>query len=85
MLNSQIREALRAFILEHLLRTPDATLGDDDALLSSGRLDSMSLAEIATFIETRLGVTLPDTALTYERMDTLALIADVVEHYRQER
>lgn len=70
-----IKQRLRDFICVELLRKPDYALGDDDALITGGLVDSFSLVEIGVFIDDEFGVYLPDTDLTVANMDTLNLMA----------
>ena len=66
-----IRQQLRDFILEDLIRDPDYDLEDDEGIVSSGLIDSFSLAQIGVFAEEAFGVYIPDPDLTVAKMDTL--------------
>lgn len=68
---TEIREKLRQFIVEELLRRSDYRLEDDEPLISGGLIDSFSLAYIGVFIENAFGVYIPDTDLTVANMDSL--------------
>lgn len=69
-----IREKLRAYILEDLIRDPDYDLEDDEGIVSGGLIDSFSLAQIGVFAEEEFDVYIPDPDLTVAKMDTLNLM-----------
>ncbi|MAU11631.1 MAG: hypothetical protein CL607_17535 [Anaerolineaceae bacterium] len=71
---STVRQQLRDFILEDLIRDPDYDLEDDEGIVSSGLIDSFSLAQIGVFAEETFGVYIPDPDLTVAKMDTLDLM-----------
>lgn len=50
-MSAEIRDAVRAFILNNILRRPNYKLGDDDSLIKGGLMDSFSLVEVQLFIE----------------------------------
>ncbi len=76
---TEIRDRLRAFILDDLLGRPDYDLADDEALISGGLIDSFALAQIGVFVEEAFAVYIPDTDLTVEKMDTLnQMVARVI-------
>ena len=66
-----VREDLRAFIVRTLIRDPAYSLRDDEPIITSGLIDSFSLAELAVFIERQWQVYIPDPDLTVEKMNTL--------------
>lgn len=68
---NEIADRLRRFILQDLMRNPDYPLRDDQPLLTSGLIDSFSVAQIGVFVEVTFGVYIPDTDLTVENIDTL--------------
>ena len=43
----------------------------DNRIITSGLVDSFSLAELAVYVETAFGVYIPDPELTVAEMDTL--------------
>jgi len=68
---SQVRAALRSFVLNDMIRLPAYDLQDDEPLISGGLVDSFSLALFGVFAEERFGVYIPDPELTVENLDTL--------------
>ncbi|MHC1784648.1 MAG: acyl carrier protein [Anaerolineaceae bacterium] len=78
-MNDEIMKKLRAFICSQFLNDPAYPLGDREALITGGLIDSFSLAQIGVFIENEFGIYIPDTDLTVDNMDTLSQIAACVE------
>lgn len=69
-----VREKLRTFITNDLIRDPGYPLKDDEGIISGGLMDSFSLAELGVFIEQTFDVYIPDPELTVVNMDTLEQI-----------
>ena len=77
-------EILRSFIVDSLLKDPGKALGPDEALVSSGLIDSFSLVDLALFVETSFGVRLHDSELRADVFDTLDQLATLIEARRGE-
>lgn len=76
------RAALAAEITDFLrakLRVDTAGVGLDTALVSTGLVDSIALVRLASFLERRLGLRIPDRDVKLEHFDSLALILDYLE------
>lgn len=73
-----ITRKLKDFILKDILNRPDYPLTEDEPLITGGLIDSHALVRIAVFAENELGVYIPDTDLSAEKMDTLRQIVDWV-------
>jgi acyl carrier protein len=71
MIETDVRENLRTFIVNELIRESDYSLADDEGIISSGLMDSFALAELGVYIEQEFDVYIPDPELTVVRMDTL--------------
>jgi len=71
-------EILHSFIVESLLKDPGRALGPDEALVSSGLIDSFSLVDLALFVETSFGVRLHDSELRAEVFDTLDQLVTLI-------
>jgi len=77
--NDQVRKALRSFILTNFLPGEDpATLEDSTLLISSGVIASLSLLELATFIEVEFSIALLPQDLGIEHMDSIDLLVQLV-------
>jgi acyl carrier protein len=68
---STIREKLRQFIVNELIRDKKYALGDDEGIITGGLIDSFSLAQIGVYVEDQFNVYIPDPDLTVAKMDTL--------------
>ncbi len=73
-----IRDKIRTFIQDELLRGQDIGLTDDKKLFTTRLIDSFALAELGVFIESEFDVYIPDADLTSEKLDTIAEVADRV-------
>lgn len=74
-----ITPQLAAYITKAILKQPNRTLAPDDALISSGLVDSFHLVDLALFIEDTFGVHIDDTELTVDTFDTLGQLVEVVK------
>ena len=63
-----LERQLRAFLAEKL-GVDDAGVSRDDELLSTGRIDSADLVLLATFLEQRLGISVPDRDINANHFD----------------
>jgi acyl carrier protein len=70
---------LAVHIATDILHQPNRVLADDQPLLSSGIVDSLSLVDLAMFIEDTFGVHLDDAELNKETFDTLSQLATLIE------
>lgn len=83
MNENEIKETLRAFIVEELLGRPGYALQENEPLITGGLIDSFSLAHIGVFVEDAFGVYIPDTDLTVANMDTLnQMVARIIVEKR---
>ena len=60
-------------------------VGDDQSFLETGIIDSLGIVQIVAFVESELGVRVPDTDLVPANFDSIARIAAYVDRRRQER
>ena len=66
-----MEEIIRKFIQQEILKDPERPIESDEALISSGLIDSFSLVDIALFVEREFGVRIDDAELSAENFDTL--------------
>jgi len=73
---------LREFIFQELIfvATPDEFSNDDD-LLEAG-LDSMGIMRLVMFIEDEFGVTLPDTEIEPENINSFNALYGWIERHK---
>lgn len=77
---SDMRDTLRAYILEHFLPGEEAkNLKDDTELKESGILDSLSTLKLVTFLEESFGVEFEADDLEAGNLATIASIERLVQ------
>ena len=71
MQEAEVREKLREFIINELIRDEEYELETDEGILTGGLMDSFALAEFGVYVEQEFDVYIPDSDLTVAKMDTL--------------
>ena len=66
-------------IAQNILKEPKRTIQPDEALISSGLIDSFSLVDLALLVEDEFGVVIDDTELNPESFDTLEQLAALIQ------
>ncbi|MCK6568132.1 MAG: acyl carrier protein [Anaerolineales bacterium] len=77
MTNEMISD-LAKFIAEKILKQPGKVIAADEALISSGLIDSFSLMDLALFIEDTFNVRIEDTELNADTFDNLNQLAALI-------
>ncbi len=77
-MTTEIITTLAKFIAEKILKQPNKVISADEALISSGLIDSFSLMDLALFIEDTFGVRVEDTELNAETFDNLTQLAALI-------
>ena len=70
---------LAANIATEILKQPKRNIRPDEALISSGLVDSFSMIDLSLFIEDNFGVRIEDTELNAETFDTLEQLAALIQ------
>ena len=78
-MTTEIISKLSKYIAEKILKQPARVIGADDALISSGLIDSFSLVDLALFVEDSFGVRIEDSELNASIFDTLTQLAALVQ------
>jgi acyl carrier protein len=78
----EIVNKLSTYISGQILKRPSRIIRPDEALISSGLIDSFSLVDLAVFIEDSFGVRIEDTELNAGTFDSLSQLAALI-HSRQ--
>jgi acyl carrier protein len=78
-MSSAITDTLGQHIATKILKQPKRVLRADEALISSGLIDSFSLVDLALYVEDQFGVRIDDSELNAATFDTLAQLADLIE------
>lgn len=76
---SDVIVKLESFIAARILKQPGKKLNPDQALISSGLIDSFSLMDLALFIEDTFSVRIADTELNAQTFDSLAQLVQLIE------
>lgn len=77
-MTTEIITPIAKFIAEKILKQPGKVISADEALISSGLIDSFSLMDLALFIEDTFGVRVEDTELNAETFDNLNQLAALI-------
>jgi len=77
-MTTEIIASIAKFIAEKILKQPNKVISPDEALISSGLIDSFSLMDLALFIEDTFGVRVEDTELNAETFDNLNQLAALI-------
>lgn len=76
--------AIRDFLLAEVLYDKNLqTLAVDDNLIDKGLLDSLAILRVVSFCEEQFGVTIPDTEVLPDNMESVQAIAGLVERVRK--
>ncbi len=78
-MNETIISGLEQYIVTKILKQPNRRILPDEALLSSGLIDSFSLMDLALFVEDTYGVRIEDTELNADKFDSLNQLAALIE------
>jgi acyl carrier protein len=78
-MNQEIINHLAGRIAKDLLKQPKRVINSDEALISSGLIDSFSLVDLSLMVEDDYGVQIDDTELNAETFDTLEQLAELIE------
>jgi acyl carrier protein len=75
MEENEIKEKLKNFICAEIMNDPDYPLTYDEPLITSGLIDSFSLAQVGVFVEIEFQIYIPDPELTVDKMNTIDAMA----------
>jgi acyl carrier protein len=75
----EIIAKLAVYIAAQILKQPKRVIRPDEALISSGLVDSFSLMDLGLFVEDNFGVRIEDTELNAETFDTLEQLARLIQ------
>ena len=70
---------LAAKIAAEILKQPKRVIKPDEALISSGLIDSFSLMDLSLLVEDNFGVRIEDTELNAETFDSLQQLAALIQ------
>ena len=70
-MTTEMSATIAKFLAENILKQPNRSIKGNEALISSGLIDSFSLMDVALFVEDTYGVRIEDTELNADVFDTL--------------
>jgi acyl carrier protein len=70
-----VRSAAREIVAAMI----QATVSDDEPLVSSGRIDSLSIVKLISMLEKKLGIRIPTARLQPDDFDSIDYIVETVE------
>jgi len=73
-----ITDQLAQYITMQILRQRRRSIGNQEALISSGLIDSLSLVDLALYIEDTYGAHIDDTELNAATFDNLEQLAALI-------
>jgi acyl carrier protein len=77
-----IFEAIRRFVVDNFLLGAEDEVTADDSFIEQGIIDSTGIMELVAFIEQTFEITVDDTELTPENLDSLSRVAAFVQSKR---
>ena len=77
-MTENITSTLAKFIAEKILKQANKVIKSDEALISSGLIDSFSLMDLAMFVEDTFGVRIEDTELNAQAFDNLSQLTELI-------
>ncbi len=78
-MSTTLHQEIAAFIVKKILKRPNRVLAIDEPLISGGVLDSMSLVDLALFVEETYGVKLKNAELKASTFDTIEELASLIQ------
>lgn len=78
-MTQEIISNLTPKIAKSILKQPNRNIQPDEALISSGLIDSFSLVDLALLVEDEYGILIDDTELNADSFDTLEELAALIQ------
>ncbi len=78
-MNAEIKTKLSQYIAKEILKNPKRVIKDDEAIISSGLIDSFHLVDLSLFVENEFGVRIDDSELNKETFDSIDQLAALIE------
>lgn len=78
-MDQTITASLEKYLATQVLKQPNRRITNEEAIISSGLIDSFSLMDLALFVEDNFGVRIEDTELNADTFDNLAQLTALIE------
>jgi acyl carrier protein len=79
MNTDELKTKLAEYLSNDILKQPGRTINPEEALLSSGMIDSFHLVDLALFVEDNFGVHIDDSELNASTFDSLDQLAGLIQ------
>jgi acyl carrier protein len=76
---TEMISSLGTFIAAKILKQPNRAIGAEEALISSGLIDSFSLMDLALYVEDTYSVRIEDTELNADTFDNLTQLVALID------
>ena len=78
-MDETIYSNLSEYIAIEILKHPKREIAADEAIISSGLIDSFNLVDLALYVEDNFGVHIDDTELNADTFDTLDQLVSLIQ------
>lgn len=78
-MSAEIKTKLSQYIAKEILKNPKRVIKDDEAIISSGMIDSFHLVDLSLFVENEFGVRIDDSELNKETFDSIDQLTVLIE------
>ncbi|MBI4732847.1 MAG: acyl carrier protein [Chloroflexi bacterium] len=78
-MTEEMLSTLAKYIAAEFLKDPGRSIAPDEALLSSGLIDSFHLVDLALFVEDNFGVHIDDSELNASTFDNLTQLVALIQ------
>ena len=75
----ELKTKIAEYLTKDVLKQPSRIIQPDEALLSSGLIDSFHLVDLALYVEDNFGVHIDDSELNASTFDSLSQLADLIQ------
>ena len=75
----EMKVKIASYLATEILKQPARDIQSDEALLSSGLIDSFHLVDLALFVEDNFGVRIDDSELNASTFDTLDGLVTLIQ------
>ncbi len=79
IVSEEIIPILAKYISAEILKQPNRTIDPEEALLTSGLIDSFHLVDLSIFVEDNFGVRIDDSELNASTFDNLNQLAAYIQ------
>jgi acyl carrier protein len=79
----QMKDKLAEYLAKDILKQPSRKLQPEEALLTSGLIDSFHLVDLALFVEDNFGVHIDDSELNASTFDSLIGLIALIQSRQQ--